>query len=183
MSRSFILLVLAVVLVCCKQQTNTTFHPATTDTLKKDNDGVYERVQTGNTQPAELLAFAQTLKGVPYKYASTDPKEGLDCSGFVTYVFNHFNIEVPRTSADFATVPDEIELKQAKPGDLIFFTGTDSTSKTVGHMGIITFHSQDSTLFIHSTSGRAMGVTETPLTKGYQSRYVKTVRIFPQNKR
>ena len=42
--------------------------------------------------PDSILAFAKTLIGIPYLYASTDPAKGFDCSGFITYVFNHFNI-------------------------------------------------------------------------------------------
>ena len=51
--------------------------------------------------PQTLIAYAKTLIGTPYKYASVNPAEGLDCSGFITTVFNHFNIKVPRSSVDF----------------------------------------------------------------------------------
>ena len=53
-------------------------------------------IETADTKPAEILAFAKNLIGIPYLYASTDPAKGFDCSGFITYVFNHFNIAVPR---------------------------------------------------------------------------------------
>lgn len=138
-------------------------------------------VSTGNTTPAELIFFARTLHGIPYKYGSIDPAQGFDCSGFITYVFNHFNIAVPRTSAEFTFVKREIDLKMAKPGDLILFTGTDSTIRTVGHMGIIVSLPTEPVTFIHSTSGKANGVTETPLNSYYMGRYVKIVRVFPQS--
>ena len=137
-------------------------------------------IQTGNTTPQELLAFAKTLIGTPYKYASTDPSEGFDCSGFITYVFNHFGITVPRSSIDFTNVGKEIPVANAKRGDIILFTGTNPAEKFVGHMGIVVSNS-DTLRFIHSTSGKAMGVTVTPLNKYYLNRYVKTIRVFPQN--
>ena len=84
-------------------------------------------INTQGTDALELVAYAQTLIGIPYKYASTDPRQGFDCSGFITYVFNHFDIGVPRSSVEFTNVPSEVPLKEAKPGDLILFTGTDST--------------------------------------------------------
>ncbi|RFZ94606.1 NlpC/P60 family protein [Mucilaginibacter conchicola] len=144
-----------------------------------DSAGVFTKVDVGTLQPAELVAYAQKLKGIPYKYASTDPAEGFDCSGFITYVFNHFGIIVPRRSFDFLHVKHEVDIKHAKPGDLILFTGTDETDRDVGHMGIITLQSPDSTVFIHSTSGHDnKGVVETPLNDYYKKRYVKTVRIF-----
>ena len=127
----------------------------------------------------ELVDFAKTLIGIPYKYASTNPSNGFDCSGFITYVFNHFDIEVPRSSADFTNVGKEISLKNAKEGDLILFTGTIDSIKAVGHMGIVT-ESSDTLRFIHSTSGRANGVTISKLDDHYKKRFVKVIRVFPE---
>jgi cell wall-associated NlpC family hydrolase len=134
-------------------------------------------IKTGYTNPAKLISFAKSLRGIPYKYGSTDPKSGFDCSGFITYVFNHFGITVPRTSLDFTNEGEEVGLGSSRPGDLILFTGTDSTQRWVGHMGIIT-QTGDSTVFIHSTSGKAYGVTETTLNPYYMGRYVKVIRVF-----
>ncbi|OKS89219.1 C40 family peptidase [Mucilaginibacter polytrichastri] len=140
-------------------------------------------ISTGKTTPAELINFARSLNGIPYKYGSTNPAQGFDCSGFVTYVFNHFDISVSRSSVDFTFVKQEIDVKDAQPGDLILFTGTDSTIKTVGHMGIIIAVDEAGPRFIHATSGKAHGVTETSLYPKYAGRYMKTIRIFPQNNR
>ena len=135
-------------------------------------------INTGSTTPEELLVYAKTLIGIPYKYASTDPAVGFDCSGFITYVFNHFNIVVPRSSIDFTNVEREISLADAKPRDIVLFTGTDSTTRQVGHMGIITSNENGEWYFIHSTSGKANGVTISALSKYYFFRFVKVIRIF-----
>ena len=137
-------------------------------------------INTGDTQPGELLTFATSLIGIPYKYGSIDPNKGFDCSGFITYVFNHFGIAVPRSSRDFTDVEKTVNLRKSKPGDLILFTGTDSTIREIGHMGIITENNGRDISFIHSTSGKAYGVTVTPLNKYYQGRFVKAIRIFNQ---
>ena len=138
-------------------------------------------IETEKTSPQSLVDFARTLIGIPYKYASSDPKAGLDCSGFITYVFNHFDIAVPRSSKDFTNIGQNIPRTDARPGDLILFTGTNHNIRTVGHMGIVTFNSPDTLLFIHSTSGKLNSVTITPLNEYYQSRFVKVIRIFPEN--
>jgi cell wall-associated NlpC family hydrolase len=152
------------------------------DTIKTDSVIVPAgQVHTKNVHPQQVVDFAKTLIGVPYKYASTDPKSGFDCSGFITYVFTHFNIIVPRSSIDFTSVGIEISADNAKAGDLILFTGTDSTEKFVGHMGLIVSNQNKQLEFIHSTSGKKYGVTITPLNDYYKSRYVKTIRIFPEN--
>ena len=135
-------------------------------------------VNTGHTSPAALITFARSLTGTPYLYASSDPVKGFDCSGFITYVFNHFNIAVPRSSVDFTSVGTEVPQVNAKPGDLILFTGTNSSIRTVGHMGIIVSTNKDNVAFIHSTSGKAYGVTESNLYPNYLPRLVKIIRIF-----
>lgn len=158
--------------------------PAVTDTNLKDFtvlDPQIKRIKinTGDTEPEELLHFANTLVNVPYLYGSTDPKVGFDCSGFITYVFNRFNIAVPRSSVDFTNVEYEVPRHTARPGDLILFTGTDSSIRVVGHMGIITENTGDTIRFIHSSSGKANGVTISPLNGYYEGRFEKVIRIFP----
>jgi len=158
------------------------------DTIKADQTQNHDtvalipskEVNTKNVQPNDLVSFAESLVGTRYVYASTNPKVGFDCSGFITYVFNHFGISVPRSSIDFTGVGKEILVSNAKRGDIILFTGTNPAEKFVGHMGIVVSNT-DSLRFIHSSSGKAMGVTITPLNKYYQGRFVKTIRVFPQN--
>lgn len=138
-------------------------------------------IDTRNVHPQEVIDFAKTLIGTPYRYGSSDPKTGFDCSGFFTYVFTHFHIVVPRSSIDFTTVGKEVPVASAKNGDLILFTGTDSTERFVGHMGMVVSNENGEVSFIHSTSGKQHGVTITPLSTYYRSRYMKTIRIFPEN--
>jgi cell wall-associated NlpC family hydrolase len=146
-----------------------------------DSAGFVTKIATEKVTPNQLIAFAKSLEGIPYLYSSTDPKQGFDCSGYITYVFNHFNIAVPRRSIDFDHVNRQISIDQAKTGDLVLFTGTDSTDRVPGHMGILVVNTGKPTTFLHSTSGKALGVTETPFNSYYISRYLKTIRVFPQN--
>jgi cell wall-associated NlpC family hydrolase len=134
-------------------------------------------VVKGDAVPQQLLDYARSLIGTPYKYASINPKEGFDCSGFITHVFNHFNITVPRSSVDFTNYGKTITTAEARTADLILFTGTDS-SRTVGHMGIIISNDTAAIKFIHATSGKANGVTITPLNEYYKHRFVKLIRVF-----
>jgi cell wall-associated NlpC family hydrolase len=133
---------------------------------------------TSNINREELIAFAQTLKGVRYKYASADPQKGFDCSGFVKYVFSHFQMNVPRTSIGFTGIGKEIDLQSAMPGDVILFTGSNSKIRKVGHVGIIT-QAGDTIAFIHAASGKTYRVTETTFNPHYQKRFIKVVRVLP----
>jgi len=149
----------------------------TATTLPTAINPVLISIDSTMVTPENLVAFAKTLIGVPYKYASTDPLQGFDCSGFITHVFNRFNIKVPRSSVGFTTVGRQVPLPEAATGDLVLFTGTDSSIRVVGHMGIIT-ENTDSVRFIHSTSGRQYGVTITALGNYYMGRFVKVIRVF-----
>ncbi|MFC4263476.1 C40 family peptidase [Ferruginibacter yonginensis] len=125
----------------------------------------------------ELVAFAKTLLGTPYKYGSANPKNGLDCSGFIQYVFTHFNVKTPRTSVDFTNEGATIFYEDAQPGDLILFTGSDNSTGIVGHMGIITAGGKVPQ-FIHSTSGKNVGVIINNFTGYYKTHFVKVIRII-----
>ena len=155
-----------------------------TDSLKVDLKARVKKpvplaftISTANLNADSIVAYAKTLLGTPYVYAATDPAVGFDCSGFITYVFNHFNTAVPRSSFDFTNVGTEVKVQDAAPADLILFTGTDSTETFIGHMGIVVSNT-DSLRFIHSTSGKANSVTITALNPYYQKRFVKVINII-----
>ncbi|RYY38444.1 MAG: NlpC/P60 family protein [Chitinophagaceae bacterium] len=136
-------------------------------------------IDTRNVNPMEVVTFAQTLIGTRYKYGSTDPAVGFDCSGFITYVFNHFDVTVPRSSRDFTNIGSDVDTMQARTGDIILFTGTNPQERFVGHMGIVVARDATGLRFIHSSSGKANGVTITPLNEYYKGRFVRVARIFP----
>lgn len=126
----------------------------------------------------ELIRYARTLLGKPYVWGSTNPAKGFDCSGFVNHVATKFGFKVPRSSVQFTDLGEEIEVAQAKAGDLILFTGTNLNDKRVGHMGIITENAAGQLQFIHSSSGKSIGVIESPLEGYYSKRFVKVIRLF-----
>ena len=86
---------------------------------------------------------------------------------------------VPRSSVDFTNAGKEVGLQAAKEGDLILFTGTVDSIRVVGHMGIVT-ENADTLRFIHSTSGKANGVTISLLNEHYKKRFVKVIRVLPE---
>ena len=126
---------------------------------------------------SEFVSFAKTLLGTPYKYGSALPADGLDCSGFVTCVFGHFNVKSPRTTIAFTNEGEDIDPEDARPGDIILFTGSDHASGIVGHMGIITVAGKPMQ-FIHSASGKNIGVILNSLTGYYKTHFVKVIRIL-----
>ena len=125
----------------------------------------------------DFVAYSKKFLGTPYKYGSAIPENGLDCSGFITVVFNHFNVKAPRSSINFTDEGTEVDIKNAKPGDIILFTGLNNESGIVGHMGIITVV-EESIQFIHSASGKNVGVIINNFTGYYKTHFVKVIRIL-----
>lgn len=129
--------------------------------------------------PNRLMDFAKSMLGIRYRSASSNPKRGFDCSGFVNYVFSNFGFKVPRSSRDFAASGEAKSIEDAKIGDVILFTGTNSRLRRPGHVGIIYSVDGDEIKFIHSSSGGAKGVTITSLNEGfYKKRFLKIVSIL-----
>ena len=155
----------------------------TDHTLNKSTDlpPSISTIKTGETSPDQLLKFAESLVGVPYVWGSTNPAVGFDCSGFITYVFTHFKIQVPRSSIDFTNVGNTVPFEQAKRGDIILFSGTNSEDTHIGHMGLVVSNEEEGLHFIHATSGKAMSVAITKLNDQYKKRFRRISRIFPQN--
>lgn len=130
-----------------------------------------------NSPTSQILDFAKSLIGVPYRYATSNPDKGFDCSGFVSYVFSNFGFKVPRSSTEFASTGKPVKLEDAKVGDVLIFTGTNPRVRKIGHVGIIYSIEDGEIKFIHSTSGKANGVTITDFNAYYKSRFMKAVSI------
>jgi cell wall-associated NlpC family hydrolase len=135
-------------------------------------------IDTKSVVADSVVDFAKTLIGIKYKYGSVIKEQGFDCSGFITYVFNHFKIQVPRISKNFTNAGSAVSLPESKPGDLILFTGTDTTGWIVGHMGIITQNENGKIQFIHSASGKSIGVIISGMSKYFATRFIKVIRVF-----
>lgn len=124
-----------------------------------------------------IVEFARSLIGTKYQFGCASPATGFDCSGFVNYVFGHFNIEVPRSSVEFTNKCCDVPLNESRPGDLILFTGTNSSVRTVGHIGIIVSNDSTGVQFIHASSGKEMQVMISSLKDAYTERFVKVVHM------
>ena len=179
LSKYFFIIISAGIITSC----GTTRKTESVKTVKENNATASTStrkktfVEPLNVDRKEFVDFAKTLLGTPYKYASAIPSKGLDCSGFIYYVFNHFNIKAPRSSVDFTNEGRTIDIKKALPGDIILFTGSDHSTGIVGHMGIVTENGKE-LKFIHSASGKSVGVTINVFTGYYKTHFVKVIRIL-----
>ncbi|HQV79072.1 MAG TPA: C40 family peptidase [Chitinophagales bacterium] len=147
---------------------------------------VFDIVHKNNTTPTSsinidgLLWFAKQQLGTPYKYASADPQNGgLDCSGFLYYIFGHYKVSVPRSSKDYMNYGITINKKNIQKGDVLVFTGSDASKKVGGHVGLVLENEKGNITFIHGSSGKGKGVTISNLSEAYYTeRFLKVVRII-----
>lgn len=125
-----------------------------------------------------LTALCLSLKGTPYKYGGISPK-GFDCSGFVSYIFKRYGIDVGHSSGAFGTLGQQVPIEEAQIGDVIVFTGTNSKKRSPGHVGIVISKKDEELCFIHSSSAKKeSGVKVTNYkTSNYLVRFLEIRRI------
>lgn len=130
----------------------------------------------------DIVEFAKMYLGKPYRYGSYNPEKGFDCSGFVYFVFKNFNINLPRSSIEYKFFGTSLESVDFKPGDVLVFYGHINNTQ-IGHVGIICEANGMKSKFIHSSSGRAHGVTISELGSNmYTHRFYKCIDVI-QNKK
>lgn len=127
----------------------------------------------------QIIAYARTFTGVPYRLGAAGPKE-FDCSGFTSYVFRHFGYSITKFSvAQFKEGREVPSFSDIQKGDLVFFGKRDSV-RDIGHVGIVVSidHERGSFRFIHASVSR--GVTEDDANHPYfMMRYMGARRILP----
>jgi len=84
---------------------------------------------------AQVAGYSLEFKGVPYKWGGNDPSTGIDCSGFVKYLYGKIGVSLPRTAAEQVYVGQRVaRLEDLKPGDRLYFWSYKRNK--IGHTGI-----------------------------------------------
>lgn len=92
----------------------------------------------GDGSLTALITEAEKYLGFPYVWGGSSPSTSFDCSGFVCWVFTQSGVHnLPRTTAQgIFNQCTPVAAEKAKPGDIIFFTGTYSSPNPVTHVGV-----------------------------------------------
>lgn len=113
----------------------------------------------------QMINNAMQFLGVRYRGGGTSP-DGMDCSGMVTAVYNLFDMSIPRSSRDMATVGEKIDSSKVKKGDLIFFK--TNGKRVINHVGMVVDIIGDEIKFIHSSTSKGVIISSTK--ESYYSR-------------
>jgi len=119
----------------------------------------------------DVVVGALNMIGVRYRWGGNTPDSGLDCSGFVRYVFQDtLGLALPRRAEEMSRVGEKVRVSDLKPGDLVFF---NTMRRTFSHVGIYIGDNK----FVHSPStGSTIRVDD--LDDGYwEKRFTGARRI------
>ncbi|WP_423392604.1 C40 family peptidase [Burkholderia sp. LMG 21824] len=119
----------------------------------------------------DVVVGALNMIGVRYRWGGNSPDSGLDCSGFVRYVFQDtLGMSLPRRAEEMSRVGEKVSMSNLKPGDLVFF---NTMRRTFSHVGIYIGDNK----FVHSPStGSTIRVDD--LDSGYwEKRFTGARRI------
>ena len=95
--------------------------------------------------------FAKRQLGAKYKYAGKDPR-GFDCSGFTSYVFKEFDVNLSASSRLQAQQGKKVNLKWVQKGDLLFF----GSGGKITHVALVVDNANAGIYVIHSTTSRGV---------------------------
>lgn len=128
--------------------------------------------QTVPSLPDMVVRAGLEAIGSPYVWGGDDPDDGFDCSGLTKFVYREIvGMELPRTAREQRLQGADVNKKELKPGDLVFFATT--RRRVVSHVGIYIGHNQ----FVHAPR-RGKTVRVSSLDNSYWSRHYVAARRY-----
>lgn len=86
-------------------------------------------------ESAFVVQQARQFLGTPYVWGGESTK-GVDCSGLLQFIWGKAGVAIPRTTYDQFTAGQPVAAGQLRPGDAVFFRGSDPRGGLPGHVGI-----------------------------------------------
>ena len=92
-----------------------------------------------NQTVAAVIAFARQQIGKPYQWGGTGP-DAFDCSGLMMMAYRRpaSTSRAPRRCSGCGG--PRVQPGHEEPGDLVFFAGSDGTTTSPGHVGLVIGH-------------------------------------------
>lgn len=137
-----------------------------------------DSVPVNNSQYVDgIISFAKTFLGTPYLSSGTSPT-GFDCSGFVSYVLGNFGFSLVHSSYGMAEYGRTVKLSDVRPGDLMFFKGSNVNSTRIGHVAlVVSSDTIEGIKFIHASSSKGITIDKFNGSRYYVPRYITTKRL------
>jgi hypothetical protein len=126
---------LLLMLLCCVYSLGYAAHSknANSKLSSQQNSNNADVVQISNNKIGSMLMQSLGLLGIRYQWGGNTPKQGMDCSGFIRYLFQQsLGISLPRTAAQMAKVGKRVSVDKLQQGDLLFFNTKRGANTHVG---------------------------------------------------
>ena len=107
------------------------FTPAKDSSSGGSSDG--SGSSTKQSRRSQLVNYALQFVGNRYVWGGTSLTNGVDCSGFTMRVMEKFGVSLPHYSGSQAQMGKKVTSATMKPGDLIFYAGSNGK---VNHVAI-----------------------------------------------
>jgi cell wall-associated NlpC family hydrolase len=123
------------------------------------------------SKAGDVVVGALNMIGVRYRWGGDTPDSGLDCSGFVRYVFQDtLGMTLPRRAEEMSRVGEKVRVSELKPGDLVFF---NTMRRSFSHVGIYIGDNK----FVHSPSTGSTIRVDDMENSYWEKRYTGARRI------
>lgn len=135
--------------------------PASAATVEKEN---------------AVVLYALGLIDTGYRFGGKNPEAGFDCSGMISYLFQQaVGLRVSGSAADIARRGKPVDVRQLRPGDLVFF---NTRNKPFSHVGLYIGNGR----FVHapSESGTARVRTENLNNRYFAPRFEAARSLLEQ---
>ncbi|MBM3421830.1 MAG: C40 family peptidase [Chlorobi bacterium] len=176
-------LLLATLAGCNSISTSSRYDPDCKYSLKKRKTHI-SRIVPGSPVPVtEELPVKVPERSVQQMFSSVRERfgttyvwggrslDGFDCSGFVQYLYEEsFQLLMPRTSADMASLGQVVPRRKLQPGDLVFFS---NGGRTIDHVGI--YMGDNSFAHVSTSSGVRIDRLD---SRYYDQRFACAARII-----
>lgn len=106
----------------------------------------------------DIVSYAEKYRGTEYQSAGKNPRTGFDCSGFTSYVMDHFDIDLSPSSQTQSKQGMSKFINQVEPGDLIFFRR--KATDPIFHVALVVSRDSKSLKVIHSTTSRGVVIDD-----------------------
>lgn len=128
-----------------------------------------------NSVGKKVVDLAKQHLGKKYVWGANGPNS-FDCSGLTKYVYAKVGVTLERVSYNQATQGIKVDKSKLQAGDLVFFSGINSSSKSakISHVGIYIGNGQ----FIHAANSNRGVVIDDLNSDYYKTHYVTARRVI-----